>query len=564
MKTIIQFKYTRWYSLILIMCLLSSCFDLDEKVYHEQVPEVFITGEEQLNAVIASTYTWFRQAVTDRKGYSAMELPADQVVGVAKQLGSGSYDNGRQVELHWHTYGPANECVESAWNVWIQLLAGANMNLSMIEDLDYTNFGLSQEHKMMNIAEIVILRDIALFYLMDLFGNVPAPTSYNPKELPGQKKPSEIFDIINRDIDKYYKYLPLGRAPKTYGKITQGVAKTLQAIMSFNATNYGKEAMWTTTKKICQDLIAGKYGKYELGKTFYEAFDYNNQDCPEIIFSVAMDEVFTGRPEIFYTWNHRGAQKFWGLNDRGNNQLGISPSLDPEGNIYTWNHKLGSPFSHYEPKDLRVATPAHPDYDNGGGMFQYGKLESSYGYAKGEKEYNKKVIKLVDQVARFNSGVEPAKLESTVMHGEENSCFRWSRYRLYPKEFEDKYFKYDYVVFRYADIYYMMAECMLRLGESGYAEYVNQVKARNFLPDDFTPYTDVTLDLDELLCDRGREFIGETTRRRDLIRYGYFNLPWWDKPKTHASKQIFPIPQRALNANPNLVQNPGYDKVIID
>ena len=542
-----------------VLVFFSSCFDLDEIVYHDEVPDTFIQGEEQLKSVVTSTYSWFRFAATARKAYSAQELPADQIVGVAKQNGSGSYDNGRQVDLHWHTYTPENECIEEAWDVWIQLLAGANMNLDIIKNVNYKHIGLDDDLKTRNIAETIILRDIALFYLMDLFGNVPAPTVYDANELPVQKTPAEIFKIIDEDINTVCADLPLGGTSASYGRVTQGVAKTLQAVMYLNAENYGVEPKWRETKEICKDIISGKYGKYELGKTFYEAFDWNNKTSKEIILSAPMNEVFTGRPEIFYTWNHRGSRDFWGLNYRGNNQLGVSPSYNPEGELYQFSHKLGTPIANYDPKDLRISKPAHPDEENGGGMFQYGELKSSLGKAKGEKEYKGETIVLVDQVARFKSEKPASELESTVMHGEENSCYRWSRYRIYPVSESEKYFQYDYVVFRYADIYYMLAESMLRLGEPGYAKYVNEVKQRNFLPGDFTPYTDATLDLDELLCDRGREFIGEGTRRRDLIRYGYFNLPWWDKPQTEEYKKIFPIPQRALSANPNLKQNPGYE-----
>jgi hypothetical protein len=44
-----------------------------------------------------------------------------------------------------------------------------------------------------------------------------------------------------------------------------------------------------------------------------------------------------------------------------------------------------------------------------------------------------------------------------------------------------------------------------------------------------------------------------------MIRFEKFldEIPGW-KPATNANRLLFPIPQSALDANPNLQQNPGY------
>ena len=69
----------------------------------------------------------------------------------------------------------------------------------------------------------------------------------------------------------------------------------------------------------------------------------------------------------------------------------------------------------------------------------------------------------------------------------------------------------------------------------------------------------VTLTLDELLAERGREFIFEGKRRTDLIRFGEFTSgTWWDKDTSEPTRALFPIPHIHLALNPNLVQNPGY------
>jgi hypothetical protein len=112
----------------------------------------------------------------------------------------------------------------------------------------------------------------------------------------------------------------------------------------------------------------------------------------------------------------------------------------------------------------------------------------------------------------------------------------------------------DFPVFRYADVLLMKAEVLLRTGNAGGAlTLVNQIRDRAGVAD-FT-----SLDLDQLLAERGRELFSEVHRRTDLIRFGKYNAAWWEKPvdpSTHVN--ILPIPRAQLDANPNLRQNPGY------
>ena len=73
--------------------------------------------------------------------------------------------------------------------------------------------------------------------------------------------------------------------------------------------------------------------------------------------------------------------------------------------------------------------------------------------------------------------------------------------------------------------------------------------------------------LDFILDEWSREFYFEGRRRIDLIRHGKFsgnNYVWQWKGGAYngttfsSNLNIFAIPDTDLNANPNLVQNPGY------
>ncbi|MCE6991849.1 RagB/SusD family nutrient uptake outer membrane protein [Dyadobacter sp. CY323] len=64
----------------------------------------------------------------------------------------------------------------------------------------------------------------------------------------------------------------------------------------------------------------------------------------------------------------------------------------------------------------------------------------------------------------------------------------------------------------------------------------------------------------ELLDEWGREFLAESRRRTDLIRFDKFTKgTWWDKkPDADDHTNIMPIGQSVLLVSPQLVQNPGY------
>ena len=111
----------------------------------------------------------------------------------------------------------------------------------------------------------------------------------------------------------------------------------------------------------------------------------------------------------------------------------------------------------------------------------------------------------------------------------------------------------DWVFYRYADVLLMKAEALVRLNRAAEAVApVGLVRARAGL----APLNPVTLD--NLLDELGREFYWENHRRTDLIRFGKFLQPWQEKGQSDPKRLLFPIPNRSLSANPNLVQNPGY------
>ena len=132
---------------------------------------------------------------------------------------------------------------------------------------------------------------------------------------------------------------------------------------------------------------------------------------------------------------------------------------------------------------------------------------------------------------------------------------------------DTKYVDMDIPFMRAGEAYLTYAEAVTRLSTAQVGSYtalqaVNALRARAGA----TQFTSLTLP--NIIDEWSREFFFEGRRRMDLIRFNMYGGPTgytWDwKSNVAVGKDfpveynIFPLPASDLNANSNLVQNPGY------
>ena len=123
----------------------------------------------------------------------------------------------------------------------------------------------------------------------------------------------------------------------------------------------------------------------------------------------------------------------------------------------------------------------------------------------------------------------------------------------------------DYFLMRSAEAYLIAAEADARInGNETTAtgtEYLNQIRKRA------NTSTRMSYNLQQIIDERSRELYWEGFRRTDLIRFGLYNSGsylWdWKAGSQNgagfdAHLNLYAIPDEDMNANPNLVQNPGY------
>ena len=150
-------------------------------------------------------------------------------------------------------------------------------------------------------------------------------------------------------------------------------------------------------------------------------------------------------------------------------------------------------------------------------------------------------------------GTTPATTLSSVGW---NSGARLLKYEVEKNSTVNKYCENDFVLFRYADVLYMKAEAIVRLGGDLNALLASSDFQLMRTRVGLEPYT--TLTLDEIYDERGREFAWEGVRRRDMIRFDKYDQPWKFKTNSDSYRKWFPINNEILGSEPRWTQNAGY------
>ena len=372
-------------------------------------------------------------------------------------------------------------------------------------------------------------------------------------------------------------------APGTPGDINAAAVATMKAQLYFNAPSYIRQEKWQECADICKDIIGGKYGKYDIDSDWTNVFGFNNETSPEIIWSVPSEHAKLESDGMHWSrmvpYNFRN--NLGGLEDSGsNNGIALTPGLDPTGRPYTT--KLGRIYSKFNDQDIRKQNYVYLGDGKYKGMFVVGLQQNPLNpewVCMGSREYKGQIINEVDQVAYFSRVNNPRykdangnfqytsvnNLESNIGTAEENSGIRLYKVSPRPNQTDKKLmFNPDIPIIRLAEVYYMWAECKMRLGDKlGAADLINHVRKRYFEGgNDPDPVTVANLDKYRMLDEWMMEFVGEGRRRTDLVRWdAYVTESWWDHQATN-NKNLnrFPIHYSVLEANQKLEQNPGYGR----
>jgi tetratricopeptide (TPR) repeat protein len=507
------------------LLLLAPGCGLDEEVFSIYTPETFYSNEAQVLSSLSGVYRNFAQISGMGIEYRVLELPADQVVVHGKI--QGWWANNDFEQLMEHRWGPDHNYLIGAWNTFFATVGQTNALIASLEAS-----ALREDEIEAPIAELRALRAYAYFYLMDLFGNVPIFTEprVDPNNLPEQNTRAEVFDFVVSELKEAAESLPSETevGPEYYGRLTKEAAYSLLAITYLNGEIFTGTAYYDETIEYADRVITS--GAYRLLDDYFDNFRHDNQMNEEFIFG----GIYT--PNVPGGIGHPLVQKvlpgiqggLFGLPYTPQNGFGTRPSI----------------LNLYEEGDVRKDV-----------ILEYGPLKDP---RDGEIVMVESIVpdnnSMLYDPNRSTEGPVPYEIipATGIRNQPMNAGLKWIKWGIDPNTNGGNAGN-DIAFIRYADILLVKAEALARKGNFSQAlEYVNQVRRRS----NAEAFTSLTLE--DIFEERGRELAFEMARRRDLIRFGKFTEPWEFKEASESFRTLYPIPARAIDANPNLKQNPGY------
>ncbi len=495
---------------------LGACTDLDieetDSLIANQTGE--FTGVGNVDGALTSLYNAIRGQMENQENlYSLQEVSSDELLVPTRGTDWG--DNGLWRLVHQHQWSAIHPHVRNVWNEQNQNV----FNASEIID-SRSQASPSQE------AEARFLRAFSMFWVMDLYGQVPfreidEGIDVNPRVLTRQ----EAFDFIIEDLTSALNNLPdPGPGDAELNFASKSAAHYLLAKLYLNKhIYYGEASANNADMQMVVDHVDAIEGKgFELVDGYFDIFapDLDNET-------------------IFFTTSSVGNNIWNGLHYNQN---------APDNTGGGWNgftslaefYDLfeGDPNTNFVGDGQEERRGFVPDASTASDE----NFGIGYGFLIGQ-QYDTDGSELK---TRQNTPLKFTKELPGLVGNNESSGIRVIKYHPANGSFAN-----HKIVFRYSDAYLMKAEAMMRMGNDA-TDMVNALRTIR----QASPLGSVTED--DLINERGRELYGEYWRRNDLIRFGKFSDTWEFKDNTEEYRTLFPIPASAIISNPNLTQNPGY------
>lgn len=563
---------------------VSSCTNLDEEVFDQLMQNNYYQTRDDIIRAYVRPFEHSYWSIT------TLIIPQENTADhIATYNRNGDWLDGQYYQrMHYHTW-----TIDDNDNPWVGAFQGIAQCCSVIDDfnaLDPASFGYTQEEFDAFICGLRTLRAWLYLNAFDAYRNIPLMVSRDDQSLnsEGQVEPQVMFDFIESELKECIELLPAkqgtGGNGVLQGQWNKAGAAGLLVRLYLNAEKYIGTPKYNECAAVCETILNGTYGTYSVDPRWDAPFDWNNDQCDEIIYA------FTGSYGYAH-WQYDSGMYWWGMPGRAPEYLGfkdwgtsnpkfaLQPSMEIDGTHF--NYELGCPVDKYKkyPTDYRLKCYKNlPGQSQREGMFLHGYLEYTDDNGNVKRVTNVKgdyTLYIRDKVGIFN-GTDPADDaqilardgKSCMANGDHNSGWHLMKYPFY-RDGDPGAIEADFALIRLPEIIYSLAECKFRAGDKAAAgKLLNQVRRRNYPAEDvanymYQPEGPVELTEAELLDEWGREFIGELRRRTDLIRWNkYCQGTWWDKqPDADTHTEIFPLHRNVLGANLNLKQNPGYEDI---
>lgn len=526
------------------------CTDLDVDI-KSQYTEYPIDSDIAMEARINNAYYALR-APLNRRYDELLSLSSDEYSAVC--FGGAWLDDRQYSNCSTHSWNQSAN--NNQLNVFQDILAGVTNCNQLLQDLGESNVKIS--------APVRAARAFYTFLLMDNFGDTPI-VDYRLFDESGNIDRSprgEVARWIESELLDVRDDCPSEVSEATYGTPTCWMVDALLAKLYINWNVYTQDvtsADWSATapnEKLndciaaCDRIINARL--FDLSDDYKTKFMYTNgPQIKDFIYAVPYEATLNqGMAYARYrTWRYGGANGFY--------TIVLTPSC---GGNFAMNPEFAELFT--LPGDRRndviVGDPSQEttliyEYDPETGE----KTNIPHMYDDGKGNGAQQVV--------FTKNITLIKEDGDLDVGADGTRQGYRSIKFFPDP--NDYNNYsrnqdnDIPIFRYADILLTKCEAIVRGGAATNGDtpmsLFNQI--RSYVN---APIIDAAPSLQDILDERGREFLDEHWRRNDLIRFGDYERPWGFKyinpDNAELTRRIFPLSQDVLNANTNWEQNPGY------
>lgn len=558
-------RYRSLFLLLLAALSMTSCLDehpkdqLDEDAIYGSASDIYINAVASLYNYIGGANESEGIQGTCRGIYDYNTLTTDEAMIPIR--GGDWYDGGLWNAMYQHRWSADDQSLYDTWKYLYKVIVLANKSLDIISDKSALLSAAQQEEYR---AEIRAIRAMFYYYAMDMFGRVPLVLSsaeqLHSSLFQGQTDRSSIFQFVFQELQQVLPSLPDQHSNKEgnyYGRITQPVVNFLLAKLALNAEIYmyddwtqgyasrpkgsdihfsvpASDASLRNGDKVdCRKLNAWETCIYYCDKLAEEGyvlesddsfnFSTHNETSKENIFTIPMDKnIYANQFHYLFRSYHY-----------------------THGGVLGWGSENGT-----------CATISTMKANH------YGEADED---ARCKMNFVAGVVKVDGHELLMDNGKPLEYQPFEVAQNLTNSKFvktagaRMAKYEVDRTSYMDgKLQSNDIVLFRYADALLMKAEAKVRNGENG-DEELNRIRARVGMP-----YRKATLD--NILEERLLELVWEGWRRQDLIRFGKFtgayDLRTPLQGESSGYTTVFPIPQKCIDLNSELVQNKGYVDIL--
>ena len=552
---------------------MTACNDqLDVQNPNNQTTYDFGDSESELQEAVIACYNRIRlEGTFARVGYTLDAVRGDEVWNSSQQWYL-EYDNLNSPG----TIGIGDEWI---WRDCYHVVNRTNFVLSKVDGVK-----LSEDSYNQIAGQALFLRSLAYYHLATYYQTVPLITDYasysdintmyasNSPQEEGVSQQDLVFDLIEADLTKAMQMLP---SRDKGGEWAKGRA-TSGAAAGYLARALMFRHKFAEANTVLKDIIAGKYGHYELtadyGDNFREGAAYENNK--ESLFEVQFLDYGTGGTDEEWTPVNISSEATQGHAVESNyasQELGSWGDLAGSPWLYNLFKKENSTDGRLDPRLYWTLVTFENEYNSYNGL-------KTAAYPNGDPRSN----------TVYQKDITETPLSNNAQGGISIAKFTNARNNLYSSITNGLHCGVNLRLMRYSDVLLRAAECENEINGPNQTaiDYINIVRRRVALKDlklsDFPTANALFEQIanverpKEFGCENGRGidllrwgFFYDADRLNQLVEHGYYKLDGnasTDELTAETASassfqfyykghEYFPIFQSTLNANPNLVGN---------